>query len=94
MGQSVILGNTQKGASCYGFRVVMAGGAGLIGGSWLPNSSRWSNVGFQEHTDTVPRLWVIIPDIIILSPQGLTYICSFSFQDYFTAGCDWASAEI
>lgn len=27
-------------------------------GSWLPNSSRWSNAGFQEHTGTVPRLHV------------------------------------
>ena len=35
MGQSVILGNTQKGASYHGFRVVMAGVAGPIGGRQL-----------------------------------------------------------
>lgn len=27
-------------------------------GSWSPNSSRWSNAGFQEHTGTAPRLHV------------------------------------
>lgn len=48
-GGSVILGTPQTGAGCHGFRVVVAGVAGPIGGSWLPNSSRWSNARTRTH---------------------------------------------